>query len=137
DVIIPMHIPTPVMTLCFVLAAVGVVLGLVAEAVKLKQSKEEYNVTGLAIFLVYIVVHAFGFLSIPFYQRGFMTVTAFHAVQYLSIVWLFENRQEASATLTKKVITLVPGVYSFFLFWILLYFIGDAIQSHVFTMGDA
>jgi hypothetical protein len=86
---------------------------------------------------VYIVVHAFGFLSIPCYQRGFMTVTTFHAVQYLSIVWLFENRQESTATLTKKVIKLVPGVYSFFLFWILLYFIGDAIQSHVFTMGDA
>lgn len=136
EFIIPLNIPDPILNVCWVLAAVGLVLGLSAEAIKFKQANE-YDATGLLILLVYFAIHWFGFLSYDFYARGFLAITIFHAVQYIAVVFLLEEKQESSPRFaTKRFLDLAPHGLTFLAFGTLLFFIGAAVQDYVFTLPN-
>jgi len=130
DDIIPLHMPDVLMTCCFVLAFVGIVLGLAAELFKVRQN-QVYNPVGLINLLVYYAIHCFGFLSVSFYFRGFYAVTIYHAVQYLGLVWLQEKRQRKNPAAYLCLWDRTPVVVAFLAFWLLIVLIGSTITESV------
>lgn len=136
DAIIPVGFPAPLLTLLWIIAFGALLTGLYCEVLKFRRATAEYDCSGLLNLLVYFAIHWFGFLSIDFYFAGFFCVTVFHAMQYLGISWRLEERQTLSHTLQTKVLKMIPNRLSFAAFLIGLYFIGDFMESHVFTLGD-
>src|SRR6202011_5682994 len=92
NVIIPVHFPPLFMNACWALFCGAVGLGLLAEARKMGRGLRSYDPIGLVTMLAFYVIHAYGFLSVSHYQRGFFAVTIFHGVQYLGLLWLLENQ---------------------------------------------
>ncbi len=137
EYIIPMHIPDPIMIICWIMAGCGLALGLQSEVLKFKNSKSEYNCTALLNLIIYYAIHWFGFLSIEFYSRGFLTITAFHAFQYLSIVYLLERQQESSVKFpTKRFLDIVPAGFAFVAFCIALFLIGQGTHDYIFSFPN-
>ncbi len=136
DFIIPLNIPDPILNVCWALAAIGVLVGLTAEVIKFNQSKE-YDATGLLILCVYFAIHWFGFLSYEFYARGFLAVTIFHAIQYVAVVFVLEEKQETSPRFaTKRILDLAPHGLTFVGFFGLLFVFGSAMQDYIFTLPN-
>lgn len=137
EYIIPMHIPDPIMSACWILAGGGLLAGLYAEAIKFRSAKEAYNCTALINLLVYYVLHWFGFLSAEYYTRGFLTITAFHAFQYLAIVFLLEKQQTTSETFpTKRFLSVIPTGFAFVAFCIALCLIGQGAHDYIFSLPN-
>lgn len=137
EYIIPVAFPHALMTGCWVLAGVAVALGLWGEAVKYKNSKEAYNCTGLIILALYFWAHWMGFISMEYFSRGFLMITVYHAVQYVGIVFMLEEKQKSSESiLTKKMLRLMPHGLAFLAFWVFLFLIGQGIQEYVFTLPN-
>jgi hypothetical protein len=137
EYIIPVHIPEPIMAVCWLLAAVGLFLGLRAESIKFRSSRSEYNCTALLNLIVYYIIHWFGFLSAEFYVRGFLTITVFHAFQYLAIVFLLENRQSISSNFpTKRFLSSCPSGFAFVAFCIALFLIGQGAHDYLFSPAN-
>ncbi|PWU01107.1 MAG: hypothetical protein C5B53_03255 [Candidatus Melainabacteria bacterium] len=130
DVIIPVHMPDALMTCCFALAFVGIVLGLLAELLKFRQNLA-YNPVGLITLLAYYAIHWFGFLSASYYFRGFFAVTIYHAVQYLGLVWLKEKQQRENPAAYLCLWDRMPVVIPFLAFWLLIVLIGSTFTESV------
>jgi hypothetical protein len=136
DAIIPVGFPQPLLIALWILAGVGLCLGLYLELVKYKRATH-YDCSGLLILLVYFVIHWFGFLSIHFYFIGFITVTIFHAVQYLAVAWHFEEKQSTTNIFTAKALKALPTLGSFSAFWLVVYFVGDFAQNVLMPCGNS
>lgn len=134
--IIPVGFPEPFLIALVVLAGVGFMLGIACEVEKYRKSKEAYNCVGVLILFLYFWLHWFGFISIEYYNRGFITITLFHAIQYLAIVWLFESKQTTTRNPVIAKIQLVPVAVSFAFFWIGLYCFGVFMQNNVIDAGN-
>jgi len=91
-----------------------------AEALRIGRKDAPYTVLPLMTLITYYVVHYYGFLSIQWYQLGFFTVTVFHAIQYMGLGWMLEDRTKSDATLPGRLMTMVPSWASFWLFWLSL-----------------
>ncbi|CAN5394010.1 hypothetical protein BH11CYA1_BH11CYA1_17350 [soil metagenome] len=141
DAIIPVGFPAPLLTALYILAGVGLAVGLYLELLKYRRlangSAKQYDCSGLLTLLVYFAIHWFGFLSIQFYFIGFITVTIFHAVQYLAISWHFEEMQSTTNIFTAKALKALPTLASFAAFWLVVYLIGDFAQSVLMPMGNS
>jgi hypothetical protein len=136
--IIPVDVSSWIMALCWALAAVGIGAGLWSEVRTYRRVRAEggsYNAARLLTFAVYYAIHIIGFLSVTFFQRGFFAVTIFHAVQYLSIVWLLEKKVEAGPT--ARLFRRIPAVAAFPLFWLGLFAVGYSMENYVFMGANA
>ena len=136
DAIIPVGFPAPLLTALWILAGVGLCLGLYLELLKYRRL-QPYDCSGLLILLVYFAIHWFGFLSIHYYFIGFITVTIFHAVQYLGIAWQFEEKQSTTDIFSAKVLKALPTLGSFAAFWLVVYLVGDFAQSALMPLGNS
>lgn len=136
EYIIPVAFPDLLLSVLLVLAVVAFGLGIASEVVKYRNSKADYNCTGIMILVLYFALHWFGFISIEFYNRGFIAVTIFHAIQYIAIVWFFESKQKSTTNILVKKVQLIPVAVSFAFFWIGLYFFGQFVQNNVFSLGN-
>lgn len=136
DAIIPVGFPAPLLTILWILAGLGLGIGLYLEALKYGRAKN-YDCSGLLTLLIYFAIHWFGFLSIQFYFIGFITVTIFHAVQYLGISWHFEEMQVTTNIFTAKVLKALPTLGSFAAFWLAVYLVGDFAQSALMPLGNS
>ena len=131
--IIPVNVSSWIMGLCWAVASVGVGAGLWAELRSYRRVRAEgrsYNLARLLTFATYYAIHIFGFLSVTYFQRGFFAVTIFHAVQYLSIVWVLEKKSNAGPTV--GLLRRVPAVAAFPLFWVGLFAVGYSMENYVF-----
>jgi hypothetical protein len=128
--IIPVSVSGWIMSLCWALAAAGMLAGLVAEVRSYRQATRAFNPARLVTFAVYYAIHIFGFLSVTYFQRGFFAVTIFHAVQYLGIVWALEAKapQGRTAGLLRR----LPAAAAFPAFWLLLFLVGYSVENFVF-----
>lgn len=122
DILIPVHMPDEVMTLCLCLAVVALLSGISAEIMKMRQNV--YNPVGLVNLLVYFFIHWFGFLAPAYYMRGFFAVTIYHAIQYLALVWLTEKKQRKDPAVYLCLWGKVPTVLAFFSFWLVIFVVG-------------
>ncbi len=129
DVIIPVHVPDPIMSLFWILAGIGLCLGLIAEFMKLRDPI--YNPVCLVNLLVYFAIHWFGFLSIEFYMRGFIAITIYHAVQYLGIVWLNERKERIKAAPLLGLWSGVSPGLSICCFWLVLFVSGFLFEQKI------
>ncbi|MBP9092958.1 hypothetical protein KBI23_18180 [bacterium] len=136
DAIIPVSFPQPLLMALWIIAGVGLCLGLYLELLKYKRA-QQYDCSGLLILLVYFAIHWFGFLSIHYYFIGFITVTIFHAVQYLGIAWHFEEKQSTTNIFTAKALKALPTIVSFAAFWLVVYFVGDFAQNVLMPLGNS
>lgn len=135
--IIPLNIPDPIMNICWVAAGVGLCMGLYGEILKYKNSREEYDATGILCLAVYYVIHWFGFISREFYMRGFIVITIFHAMQYIGMIFLLEEKQKSTPTyVVKRLLDIAPHGLAFLLFIGALFFIGLTCQDYVFTLPN-
>lgn len=123
DAIIPMHFPSWFIDGCWALAICGLVVGCVLELRKYFKHKQEFPFTGLTILFTYFAIHAYGFLSVSHYQRGFMAVTIFHAVQYLALVWKTEKPEMRPS--------LAETNFYFLGFWALIFAAGFGVERLV------
>lgn len=95
--IIPVPVSDAILGGCAVAAFVGLLCGIAGELertshLRSRSTSDPYAAAGWVQLVLYFVIHWYGFLSIENYQRGFFLITIFHAVQYLSVVWLFEKK---------------------------------------------
>ncbi len=124
DYIWPVDVPDPVMNVCWVLAGIGLSTGLFSEAMRFKRKgASSFSIVPLMNLLVYYILHYFGFLSVEYFQRGFFAVTAFHAIQYMAISWVLEDKKKSEETVTGQLLLSVPNVvkrYSFVVFYLML-----------------
>jgi hypothetical protein len=91
-VIIPVSFSGVFLDACWGLFFAGIGLSLLGEARKIsRRGLRSYNPIGLATIAAYFAVHAYGFLSVSHYQRGFFAVTIYHGMQYLALLWLLEK----------------------------------------------
>lgn len=135
--IIPLNIPDPIMSVCWLLAAAGLVAAIASEVIKFKSSEGEYDATGLLNLFIYYWIHWFGFLSAEYYARGFLAITIFHAIQYVGIVFLLEEEQKSSENyLPKRILRLAPHGLTFLAFWVFLYLVGSGVQDYIFTLPN-
>jgi hypothetical protein len=134
--IIPVHFPEPVMMVLLFLCVFGFGLGMAAEFLKYKNSKTEYNCTGLILLVLFFWLHWFGFISLENYNRGFIAITLFHAIQYMAIVWMFEEKQTSTFPKVTQKLRTIPVTVSFAAFWIGLYVFGNFVQHNVFDLGN-
>ncbi len=133
--IIPVNVSSWIMGLCWAVAAVGVASGLWAELRtyrRVRAAGGSYNLARLLTFAVYYTIHIFGFLSVSYFQRGFFAVTIFHAVQYLSIVWVLEKKANAGPTVSLFRKIRIPAAAAFPLFWLALFAVGYSMENYVF-----
>ncbi|HEY9785521.1 MAG TPA: hypothetical protein V6D17_08985 [Candidatus Obscuribacterales bacterium] len=134
EYIIPLNIPDPILTFSWILAACGLVSAIASEVIKYRNSDQDYDATGLLNLVMYYFIHWFGFLSAQYYARGFLTITVFHAIQYVGIVFLLEEKQTSSLNFpTRRLLALVPHGLTFLAFWVFLFLIGEGIQDYIFT----
>jgi hypothetical protein len=131
--IIPVDVSSWIMGLCWALAAVGIGVGLWSEVRTYRRIRGEggsYNPARLLTLAIYYAIHAFGFLSVTFFQRGFFAVTIFHAVQYLAIVWVLERKVNTGPT--ASLFRRVPAAAAFPLFWVGLFVVGYSLENYLF-----
>jgi hypothetical protein len=128
------HVPAFILAPCWALAAAGVVVGIAAQVVKRRRSGAPVDAAALVTLATYYGVHAFGFLSVRFYQRGFFAVTIFHAVQYLALVWTMEKARAGG--IERRLLDAVPSVVSFPLFWAAFFLGGYVLENVVFAGGN-
>jgi hypothetical protein len=127
--VIPVQMPDAAMALFWVLALVGLCLGLSMEFLKFR--RPVYNPVGLVILLVYFLLHWFGFLSVAFYLRGFIAISIYHAIQYLGMVWINERKErKQSAPLLGLWSNASPRV-SFLCFWLILFSVGFVAEHKI------
>ena len=86
--------------------------------------ERKFSVLPLIIFCTYLGIHLYGFAIESHFQRGFMTITLFHAIQYMGMVWVLEKSNRRSA-----IFSMLP----FLLFWLLLFAWGYSIETYVIT----
>lgn len=136
DAIIPIRVPLAIICACVLLAAIGFACGVNLELRRFKASKTLFNCTPFIALCTYYFIHYYGFLSVANFQRGFMTVTIFHAIQYMALVWLFESRHRSKTQMSTTFYQKFPQLLSFLLFWVLLYVVGSIFQDHLLRMGN-
>lgn len=136
DAIIPVRIPIVLIAACVLLAAFGFWRGIGLEVKRFKENQTQFDCTPLIALVTYYFIHYYGFLSVANFQRGFMTVTIFHAIQYIALVWLFESRHRSKTQLSTTFYQKLPQLASFGLFWALLFVAGSIFQDHLLTMGN-
>ncbi|MBX9695779.1 MAG: hypothetical protein K2Z81_25565, partial [Cyanobacteria bacterium] len=59
-------------------------------------------------------------ISVEYFQRGFFAVTIFHAVQYMALSWLLEDKTKNNDTATGRVLSSIPikwHRFSFLVYW--------------------
>jgi len=136
DAIIPVGFPAPLLNVLWVLAAVGLLVGLYNEILKYRRAHGTFDCSGLVNLIVYYGMHWYGFVSMANYEAGFIAITIFHAMQYLAISWRLEERQTTTPFVWSKVFKGLPVLASFGLFWIILYLVGDNAEKYVFQHGN-
>lgn len=118
DAIIPVSLSLFSLRVCWALAIVGIGLAVVAEVRRASRTVGAFSPVGIFTAATYFGMHIFGFLQIEYYQRGFFAVTVFHAVQYLALVWVLEQKsQSAVSTRLSK----IGGRAGFYLFWVAIF----------------
>jgi hypothetical protein len=132
--IIPVHFSHWIMVLCWFLGGVAIVVGLASEWRSYHLCDGAYNPARAVSLVVFYAIHIFGFLSIRFYQRGFFAVTIFHAVQYLSLVWVMER--DHALDFVKKSLNSIPRVIAFPLFWGLIFCIAYVFENKLLSRGN-
>jgi isoprenylcysteine carboxyl methyltransferase (ICMT) family protein YpbQ len=120
--LIPMDIDDMLLNWLGLVALGGVYLLGVLEARSIWKNGRDYRLTGLICFIMFLGVHWYGFMLLSHYQRGFFTVTIFHALQYLALVWVLERKHYVSRGV--KWIEMVPNLVGFLVFWAVLYGLG-------------
>ena len=80
-------------------------------------------------YLVFWGIHAYGFVILTHYQRGFFAVTIFHAVQYLALVWILERKTaiEKGGSWYPR----LPNILGFAAFWSALFILGYGYEQKV------
>lgn len=139
DAIIPVAFPAALMSLLWLAAGCALIAGLAQEVLKYKRSRSTYDLTSLLTLLTYFIIHWFGFLSMKFYMMGFVTITIFHAVQYLGMVWRCEASQTTSRNIGDFIggtLKLVPYGVAFVIFVAVIYLIGDVVESKILMAGN-
>jgi hypothetical protein len=133
DAIIPVSFPEWFLFSCIGLACIGFGLGVYLEVRKYRRaSAQGYDATNLLNLICYYAMHWYGFMCMAHYVIGFISVTIFHGVQYMAIVWRFEVDQKTTNGFQTKALRGAPALISFVLFITALFFIGDTVQSKVF-----
>lgn len=127
--LIPVNVDDMLLRWLGLVAIGGIYLQLVLEARSLLKNGRAYRPTGLVCFIVFLGVHWYGFTVLSHYQRGFFTVTIFHALQYLALVWVLERKHYIDRGF--KVLELVPNFFGFALFWLVLYGLGYGWEQKV------
>jgi hypothetical protein len=132
--IIPMRFPDLVLAACWALAAAGMIAGIAAEVARYRRGRTAYRAVGAVNLLAFYAVHAYGFLSIAHYQRGFFVVTIFHAVQYLALVWVLER--DHATGFRQRLAAPVSGHPAFVLFWGGLLLFVLSLENALLPLGD-
>jgi hypothetical protein len=125
----PLHIPAPIMAALWCVAAVGVLTSLVGEGRLMKNNGRQYSPAGIINFAICCGIHYYGFVVASHFQRGFLAVTIFHAVQYLALVWWLERAKAVERGW--RWVERIPNFVGFCLFWIALYFVGSTYENRV------
>jgi hypothetical protein len=129
--LMPVDFGPTAMRVLFVIAGLGVYTQIVSEIRLIIKNGKNYSPIGLICFLICIGVHYYGFMVLSHFQRGFETITFFHALQYLALVWVLERKQRAAAG--NRWITMLPNLAGFALFWLALYLLGFGWEQYITT----
>lgn len=119
--LIPMDIPDVFMRGCWMAFWISVGLGVLLMFVRASRGTASGLWKGFGVLVAYYAVHAYGFLSVDHFQRGFFAVTIFHAVQYLGLTWKLEN---ANSPAGQRAPTRWLRQSPFLIFWAVLLGLG-------------
>ena len=128
DNILPLHIPPAILVPCKILFAISILSCGFYFFRQFSRGLRGELLAPLVAAVCYFALHAYGFLSVAHYQRGFMVITIFHAVQYIGMVWKFET-EVPDRTLFVRL------SYAFPLFWIALFGLGMVWETAI-TMSN-
>lgn len=137
--IIPVQFPELLINGLWALGVGAFGIGIYCEWLRFRRAYRQsttYDLSGLIMLTTYFGIHWYGFLSLQNYYTGFLTITVFHAVQYLGISWKFELKQSSSESAVTMLLRKLPTRYSFLMFCIFLYAFGDVFENHVFSIGN-
>jgi len=125
----PVHFNEHFMLVMWGIAAVGILIGLYGEYRNFRRNDSAYNPVTLINYLVFFGIHAYGFVVLSHFQRGFFSVTIFHAVQYLALVWILERKTaiEKGGSWYPK----LPNILGFAAFWSILFILGYGYEQKV------
>jgi len=131
DVIYPVAFPAFLMTSLGVLAIFGLGLGLFTEW-RVAKRIGHWRAKTVANLGIYFAIHTYGFLIESHYQRGFMAITIFHAIQYLTLSWKMEGRRGWVGTLNGP----MPAGIGLTLFWLLGIGLGYGVSSATLMLNS-
>jgi hypothetical protein len=101
----------------WMLAAIGVLFAIYGEIERWK-SQKTLHVTPFVILVLFYVIHWYCFLRPTSWIDGFYIITLFHAIQYLSVVWMAESKY--SRGWPQRILGWMPIGYNFFGFWLVM-----------------